>query len=322
MVSQAQVIKDSIETNWALTGILSKTPTATVSEVVRFYDRPQVKGNEWPKAITVIKISNDLEEGKVEHPNFTEITDNYEIELFYRVQDVQVATYSSALNDIELMATELIRILRLSFSPATGVGGYFVARSRWLREDELDQAQGELRRVLRFELTQLRSETDTVFRGFDGVIIYDTSASEGDSKPVGDYTYTELREVHITEGNDQIAYLTKDVTKGVGVPQLARGLFRGIFTAKIMGKKEDIINAGTTNLISEVYKVQANSPIIGQVPESVFFHNTPNLEGTPVTLQTKSFMRVEHIVKLASDESLLTYQISGKLSRPTVYATI
>ena len=108
----------------------------------------------------------------------------------------------------------------------------------------------------------------------------------------------------------------------VGVPQLVRGLFRGSFSAMIMGKKEDIINAGTTNLISEVYKVQTGSPIIGQVPETVFFHNTPNLESSPVTLQTKSFMRVEHIVKLASDESLLTYRISGKLSRPTEYATI
>ena len=322
MVSQATTIKNSIESNWALTGTLSKTPTATVSEVVRFYDRPQVKGNEWPKAVTVIKINNDLEEGIVEHPNFTEVTDIYEIELYYRVQDVQVATYSDALNDVELMGTELLRILKLSFSPSTGVGGYFVSRWRWYKEDLLSEAQPELRRLLRLELTQLISETDTVFRGFDGIMIYDTSASEGDSKPGSDYTYTELREVDITEGNDQIAYLTKDVTKGVGVPQLARGLFRGIFSALIMGKKEDIINAGTTNLISEVYKVQTSSPIIGQVPETVFFHNTPNLESSPVTLQTKSFMRVDHIVKLASDESLLTYRISGKLSRPTEYATL
>ena len=121
MVSQATTVKNAIETAWALTGTLSKTPTATVSEVVRFYDRPQVKGNEWPKAVSIIKINNDLEEGKVEHPNFTEITDIYEVELYYRIQDVQVATYSDALNDAELMGTELIRILSAGFSPSTGV---------------------------------------------------------------------------------------------------------------------------------------------------------------------------------------------------------
>ena len=45
MPSQSEVIKDLIELNRSLTGEVNKVTTSNMSEVVRFFDRKQVKGN-------------------------------------------------------------------------------------------------------------------------------------------------------------------------------------------------------------------------------------------------------------------------------------
>lgn len=319
MVSQAEIIRDLIETNWSLTGRLSKTESASMKEVVRFFDRWEVEGNEWPKAVVVEKINADEDENNTIHPNFTEVMDVYEIKCRYRVWDVQQITFSEALEDVEDMAKEVQRILRLVFDPATATGTFFVTRSNWRKEDHRDQAQPELIRILRFELTQIKSEEPQVFRGFGGVLLFDNSASQGDSKPGSDYEYTELRDVLIKEGYTQIDYLTKDQAKGRGVPFLRRGLFRGSFTALLQAKKDDIVNAGTINLLSEIYKIQTSSPSINQNAEVVFLNANQNQETIPKTLTTTSFMIIENMEKIDGDEALLAYRLTGKLTRPTLY---
>ena len=85
MPSQAEVIKDLIETNWSLGGELSKTGTDAMEEVVRFFDRKQVQGNEWPKAVTVEKINDEADENRKVHPHFTEVRDVYRITCHFRV---------------------------------------------------------------------------------------------------------------------------------------------------------------------------------------------------------------------------------------------
>ena len=76
MVSQAETIRDLLFTNWALTGLLNKVETAAMKEIIRFFDRKQVEGNEWPKAITVEKINAQANENTTKHPHFTEVRDN------------------------------------------------------------------------------------------------------------------------------------------------------------------------------------------------------------------------------------------------------
>ncbi len=107
MPSQAEVIRDLIETNWSLSGELSKTGTSAMQEVVRFFDRKQVQGNEWPKAVTVEKINDQADENTTKHPHFTEVRDEYIISCHWRVGDVDPATYSTALLNVEDMAKEV-----------------------------------------------------------------------------------------------------------------------------------------------------------------------------------------------------------------------
>jgi len=319
MVSQAEIIRDLIFTNWNLTGRLSKTETANMKEVVRFFDHWEVYGNEWPKAVVVEKINADEDENNTIHPNFTEVSDVYEIKCRFRITDVQQVTFSESLQDVEDMAKEVQRILRIVFDPATATGTFFTTRSNWRKEDHKDQAQPEFIRILRFELTQIRSEEPEVFRGFGGVLQFDNALSQGDSKPGSDFEYTELRNVIINEGFSQISYLTKDKTLGTGVPIVRRGMFKGTFSAYLNAVKDEIVNAGTINLISQIYKPQAGSPIIDQIAEVVFLHANQNQEAVPKTLTTTSFMRIDNVEKVSEDERLLTYRLTGYLTRPTLY---
>ena len=81
MVSQATKIRDLLFNGWDLTGDLSKTETDNMKEVVYFFDRQQVEGNEQTKAVVVRKINAEGKENQVEYPNFIEIQDVYEITL-------------------------------------------------------------------------------------------------------------------------------------------------------------------------------------------------------------------------------------------------
>ena len=64
MTAAATTLRDIISTEWALTGELNKVsegdgPTL-MDEVVQFFDRLQVIGNEVTKAIVVEKINAEL----------------------------------------------------------------------------------------------------------------------------------------------------------------------------------------------------------------------------------------------------------------------
>ena len=122
MVSQATKIRDLLFNGWDLTGDLSKTETDNMKEVVYFFDRQQVEGNEQTKAVVVRKINAEGKENQVEYPNFIEIQDVYEITLYYRIIDVGDDTYSTALENVEKMGTETLDILETEFSPSMDNG--------------------------------------------------------------------------------------------------------------------------------------------------------------------------------------------------------
>lgn len=322
MTSQATVIRNLIETNWSLSGSLSKTQTASMKEVVRFFDRPQVLGNEWPKAVEVVKINDELEENVTIHPNYNEVEDVYGITLRYRVTDVNPNTFSTALDNIEQMATEVLGILDTEFSPATSTSGFFIMGKTWRKEDHVDQAQPELKRILVVRLSQITAQDDTVFRGNNAVAIFDTSDSKGDNKPGSDYSYTELRELSIVEGYDTNPHLTKDTTRGRGIPHLVRGYFHGVWSALIFAKKDDI-DGTTLDKLELIYKTQTSAPLSNQLAEIVMLHNVNNtVNPTPDTFQTKSFMRITRMDKLTTDASLVAYRIVGVLTQPSEYIMI
>jgi len=125
MVFSADTLRDIIETNWSLTGLLSKTGADNMKEVVQFFAYPQIPGNEVTKAVTVQKIQSETNENVTEHPTFNEVQDIYELTLYYRTIDVQPVSRDESYSNLEDMGDETIRILKTQFNPATGIGVFF-----------------------------------------------------------------------------------------------------------------------------------------------------------------------------------------------------
>lgn len=327
MVAAATTLRDTIESDWDLTGELSKVSTGSgatlMDEVVQFWDRKQVVGNEVPKSVTVEKINENENEIIVKHPHFNEVSDIYEITVYYRVVDVEGVNFSTALDLIENMAQEVVSIIKTVYNPNVPTGIYFRTTNSWTNEDMYLGNQPELRRKLRFQLTTITSDNSGVYPGFTGVLIFDTSESQGDSKPTSDYTFLEVEGVKIREGYGLVPLLTKDVTKGVGVPFQMRGLFSGTFTAHMMAARTNILGS-TIEKIKNIYKTQSNSPIKRQIAEVALLHELVNTTASPNSSKftTQSFMKIDSIFKDSMDDDLAKYIITGTLTRPSVFTEV
>jgi len=322
MTAAATTLRDTISTEWALTGELSKVSTGTgptlMDEVVQFFDRLQVVGNEVTKAVVVEKINAEGNETVIQHPNFNELVDIYEITVRYRVIDVNAVNYSDSLDFVEQMGTEVVRILRTVYNPSTTLNIYFRTTNNWTNEDVDVGNQRDLQRKLRFTLTTITSDDDEVYSGFGGVLVFDTSDSQGDSKPGADYTFVSVKTVDVDEGFSQIPTLTKDTSQGVGVPLLMRGQFSGTFSALMYAQKTNIIGS-TVEKLQNIYRLQTTSPIVGQNAEVVLLRSNTNTESTVSTLTRKSFMKINRMKENEPDEDLVSYTIIGTLSRPTIF---
>lgn len=322
MAAAATTLRDTISTEWSLTGELNKVSegigATLMDEVVQFFDRLQVIGNEVTKAVIVEKINAEGNETVIHHPNFNEIVDIYELTVRYRIIDVNADNYSDSLDFVEQMATEVVRILRTVYNPSTTTNIYFRTMSNWTNEDVDVGNQRDLQRKLRFTLTTITSDDDEVYSGFGGVLVFDTSDSQGDNLPVSDYTFVSVKTIDIDEGFSQIPTLTKDTSQGVGVPLLVRGQFSGTFSALMYAQKTNIIGS-TVEKLQNIYRLQLNTPIRGQNAEVVLLRSNTNTEIPVSTLTRKSFMKINRMKENEPDEDLVSYTIIGTLSRPTIF---
>jgi len=321
MVASSTTLRDIISSNWSLSGELSSTKfgdgNTLMDEIVQFFDRIQVIGNEVTKAVIVQKINAESNETIIRHPNFNEIVDVYEITVRYRVIDVDADNYSVSLDNVEQMGGEVVRILDLTYNPSTNLNIYFRTTNNWTNEDVDVGNQRDLQRKLRFTLTSITSEDEEVYSGFGGVLVFDASESQGDT--IGsDYTFASVKTIDVDEGISQIPVLTKDISKGVGVPLLMRGQFSGTFSALMYAQKTNIIGNSIEKL-QNIYRLQTNSPIAGQNAEVVLLRSNTNTESSVSTLTRKSFMKINRIKENAPDEDLVSYTIHGILTRPTIF---
>jgi len=319
MVAAATTLRDSIESAWALGDQLSKVPIAGMNEIVRFFDRPQTKGNQWSKAVTVQKINSEDEEQVVNHPNFNEISDIYEIVVSFRVLGTEPTLFTDAVDNIELMGKEVLRILLTIYDPGQTppINTYFKISKTWEREDIYSGNQPELKRRLRFVLTKITSNEDEVFVGFGSILLLDTSATVADNKPGADFSYTEVQEVITSEGFNTVPILTKDKTFGVGVALQVRGIFSGTFSAFIYAKRSDL-DGNTIDKLDNIGNIQSNAPIRSQLARITFLDQSNNTESPVRTFQKSCLVNITRVEKRQSQIDLITYRISGIMMQPSV----
>ena len=77
-------------------------------------------------------------------------------------------------------------------------------------------------------------------------------------------------------------------------------------------KKSDITPT-TLNSLAEIYLPQSN----GELGTAVFFHITPNTETLPAFLSESVPVNITNIEKIAENERLVEFSISGNLTGPT-----
>ncbi len=327
--SSAEILRDTLHTDWNLTDPLLRDPTGTTDSVIEgtqyvyFFDRKQIVKNEKAKAVVVEKINHEGDENRIVHPNFSEQADIYEITLHLRVTSVNPEQFDVWLVNMDNMAAETIKILKTIYDPSSKppTGVFFQTKSDWIKEDVyVSGSQPELRRKLRFTLTRLVASLDNTFLGFGGVLVFSVG-SEGDTPPSVSFQYQEVSDVTINEGYDELLVLTKDQTRGVGVAQTVRGVFSGTFSA-LMNANEDNIVGSTTDKIQNIYKPQNNANIIGQIPEIVFLNNNNDTSSPLQTLTTTSFVKITNVEKIDGESAILKYKLSGILTRPTTYQVL
>ena len=319
----ADTLRDSIESAWALTGRLLKvgSETDTMKETVQFFAHPQViAAGEYTKAVEVKKVNTDEKENVVTHPRFFEHHDNYEIMCRYRVVGGDETLYDIAEQDVEDMTEEVERIVKTVYDPSAGTGVFWTTTRTWSIEDALgSDSRFELKRTLHLQLTRIKSRSSEVFQGYGGVLSFDVSASVADSKPAGDYIYTEAFNVSLQEGFRQEAEMTTDTTHGLAVPVHFTGQFSGRFSCQIYAKSSDLdATPDDATKLDNIYKIQASSPLTGETPEIVFLHATTDTGVT--TLTTSTTVKITSITKSVDDENLVTLNLVGDVIRPTVWS--
>lgn len=312
MVFSADTLRNIIFAQWSLTGELSKTSTDTMKEVVQFFARPQIMGSEVVKAVEVIKNAPSEKENVEQHPKFSTKSDVYLITVKYRCLDVQEVTYNVALSNLESMQNEVIRIIKSFFAdPFTNLGVFSTATRNWTILDNFNTAQPDLIRQMTLRLTEVVSEDSSVFRGYSGVLVFDTSATVGDNKPASDYQYTECYNMRGDEGFTNIPVLTNDISKGFGVPNYVRGIFKGSFQADLYAKSADF--GATLENLNKLFLVQAN----GEGADVVFLPAHGNSAGQTLTQTVK--VKVNRVGWSSDDEGLLTYRIFGEVEQPSTF---
>lgn len=310
---QADTLRDSIQSGWGLSGALSKTATNIMKNPVKFFAHPQVKQIETKKAIQVRKdtpLSTDII-----HQKFTEVNDVFEVKCRYTVEDVKNSKWDIAESRIEDMCDEVLRIVKTVYNPNTGTGLYYKSMTGWDNNDELDKVSQVLIRTMKLTLTRIKSENTSVFKGYGGVLSFDTSASTGDSLPAADYIYTEAYDVQWTGGFKQISELVDTTSVGARVPIYFTGGYGGRFNCTMNMKKADFTDAGT-----EQFPSIGNLLTSGEVSDAVFLWAVTNTESTAATLTSTLYLRVISFEPKHDLDDLSKFRLVAEITRPPTYA--
>ena len=314
--SDAQTVKELLFDNWALTGELSKTVVGDMDEVVHFFDRDQIPGNKFAKAVTVQKINAIGNEKIVEHPKFFEQSDTFEVSCFLQVPDGAEDVFSVWIDLMQQMTSEVTRILKTVYSPSTDTGEFFRTNTAWTRDDTFATDDAMLARTLRFDLTKLVATSTEVFLGYSGALAFDTSASTGDSLPTSDYVYTEVERVQTIQGWRNLPYITTDAPQTTAIPIYFRGGFSGQFSCQMYLKKSDILPS-TLNALDQIFLPQSN----GELGTAVLLSSTPNTEATPDILTESIPVNITSIEKISETEQLVKFFLRGNLTEPSSFTT-
>lgn len=271
-----------------------------MKEIVYFFDRRQVEGNEKTKAVVVEKINAEGKQNQQEHPNYITVEDVYEISMFYRVTDVQQVSFSQALSDVEDMANETLRILETVYSPSMDNGTFWYIERNWFRRDHIDSNQPQLQRTLTLRLSKITSFDGKLFKGYGTLLHFDTPAG---------HLYAELQNINDDVGYNQIP----EPISGTNTPLFFTDVLDGTFTADMYVSEADL---GTNDWdINTIGTIKAN----GEVLEATMVQLSDNDESPARRITKTTKVKIESALFVTNVQDLIKYSMSGQIIEyPTV----
>jgi len=306
---EADTLRDSIESGWALTGALVKTESTTVQNPVKFYAHSLVKHTESKRAVIVRKLTPIATTQN--HTEFREETNVYEITCRYTVDATNETAFDLSVQRVEDMCNEVERIVKTVYEPQSATGGFFTTNLSWRNDDEIAKQSQVLVRTLTLTLKKLVSSSDEVFQGFDGVLQYDTSASEGANKPASDYSYTSVYRARTTGGFT----VHKEAVHGNSkIPKRFTGSFSGLFECELYAKKSDI-NGTTDEDLTKLGDLRSN----GELNEVVFLKTAKNTESSVLTLTESIKVQIIDFTRLYDDHGLVEFRLIGDIVEQSTF---
>ncbi len=313
--SESQILQQQLFNNWSLTGELSNVIVGDMTEVVQFFDRQQIPGNFFAKAVTVQKINQLGNENVIEHPKFFEQSDTFEVTCFLQVIDGAQDVFSVWVDLMDQMTGEVSRILKTIYSPSSDTGEFFSTTIGWTKDDTFFPDDPMLVRTLQFTLTRLVGGEDDVFLGYKAILAFSSILSDGDSLPTQNYLYTEVENIQTIQGWRNLPYITTDAISTTAIPVYYRGAFSGRFSCMMYLRKADITPT-TLNSLSQIFLPQAN----GELGTVVFLQSNQNTE-SPIDVLTESIsVNITNVEKVSETEQLVKYYLRGNLTGPTTSA--
>jgi hypothetical protein len=307
---EADTLRDSIESGWALTGALAKTESVTVQNPVKFYAHSLVKHTEAKRAIIVRKLTPITTTQN--HTEFREETNVYEIICRYTVDATNETAFDLSVQRVEDMCNETERLVKTVYEPQSATGGFFTTNLSWRNDDEIAKQSQVLVRTLTLTLKKLVGSSDEYFQGFDGILQYDTSGSEGDNKPASDYTYTSVYRARTTGGFT----VHKEAVHGNSkIPKRFTGSFKGLFECELYAKKSDI-NGTTDEDLTKLGDLRTN----GELNEVVFFKTAKNTESSVLTLTETIKVQIIDFTRLYDDQGLVEFRLIGDIVEQSTFA--
>lgn len=313
MVYEADTLRDTLFTNWALTNRLSKEAAANQPRPIYFFARDQVYDKIETKAIEVKKLTSLRSKRKTEF--FTTETDRFAITCRYKLQGTNRADWDISESDVEDMETEVQRIIDTVYQPQTGIGVFFTSDFIWDNQDQINDEKQDpiIVRVLTIDLTRIISRLTTVFDSFQRGVFFDLSASSNmTTPPLGDYFYTEVFDIESFEGFGNSELQVVAHPDGKGVPLLFSTGFKGTLIMKSYFKDTD--QGTTADKVNQIYKRQAN----GEHPEIALVRTFTNFNSQ--TLTKTSILRIIELRETEPISNILTWQMIGKIIKPSVWS--
>lgn len=318
MVYEANTLKNSLESNWSLTGRLAKagtnlsttTPNPPEAYPIRFYGHAQDENDHYLKAIEVVKDTSKASEYKSEF--FKRETDVFFITVKYEKHSSHIDAWDQWESDMEDIEEEIKRILDTVYDPFNGTGVFFSSDFVWKNQDMLNVDHPHLKRQLTITLTRIVSKNTGVFDTFQRGVLLDVSESQGAGLPGADYQYTEVFEVSAREGFPQKELQVTSHPDGKGFPLTYSLGFRGTITFATYIKSSDIGSSG--HKINTFFKRNINN----EVPEIVLLQTYTNEAGSTLTIS--STIQVEEIQPSFPTSDLARLNVVAKILKPSSWS--